>query len=157
MDRRRHDYFYPGIQEGRYPPMMVVDNSSARPSAIFGFGDKVFYPSHFAPGSMRSGYRMLENLNDAERSVMFAVPEDLSKQLSKIGYTKIGSQPQPFNGEYVMKDLMVNRNASAEDFAEQMGKSVQEILDNFNGKITELNGKHYFSANPSIKSSLILK
>lgn len=143
MDRRRHDYFFGGIQMGDYPPYVYYDKSSSRPSALFGAiheDSGIFMPSHFAPSNLRSGLKMVENLLNEPRPVVFAVPDDLSKQLSKIGYIKLGQMPQRFGNEYVMKDIMVNRNLSVDKLPIN-----PKYID---APTFEKNGKLYFSENP---------
>lgn len=144
MNRRRHDYFFDGIRTGDYPPYVYFDKTSERPSAIFGFKDpenNVFMPSHFAPANLRSGLKMIKDLLDIPQPVVFAVPEDLSNQLYKLGYTKIANVPQPFGNDLVMKDIMVNRNFSADNLPRGT-KSIIKV------PTTEKWGKQYFSKDP---------
>lgn len=154
MDRRRHDYFFPGFRIGNYTPYVYMDETSKAPSAIFGFNnDGIFTPSHFAPFGLKSGYKMITDLANEPRPVLFSVPEDLSKQLEKVGYTKIWSAPQPFGNKTVNKNMMVNRYFAVEDFPKdavisETGESLQKTLINSGLPLTKRNGRHYFSNNP---------
>lgn len=150
MDRRRHDYFYENLLAGNYPYSAYIDKEASAPSAIFGFTNEgIFTPSHFAPSDLKSGYRMIKNLADEPTPVLFSVPDDLSSQLSKVGYVKVGEGMRPFNGELVKKNYMVNRGFAFEDIPEYMRRQVNPI-EFKEIKLTPINGKHYFSENPSI-------
>lgn len=51
----------------------------------------------------------------ANDPIGFAVTDDLSPMLNKIGYTKVGEIPQYFNGELVNKHVYVNHAVTAKD------------------------------------------
>ena len=52
--------------------------------------DGIFFPSHFAPESMRDGVKLLKKLLDDSQKVIFAVLPEMADMLEKIGYIQGG-------------------------------------------------------------------
>ena len=80
--------------------------------------------SHFMPYSMREGLEMLKCIFNSEDIAVFAVTPYLGKQLSKIGFTKIGETPQFFGGEVVLKEVFVNKHLSTETIKAFMEEAI---------------------------------
>lgn len=72
---------------------------------------KVFIASHFAPQTMRGGMKLLQQMQEDELPIVFAVTSYLANMLSKMGYEEVGRWPQIFDGQLVMKTIMVNEAA----------------------------------------------
>lgn len=145
MDRRRHDYFYGGMNIGNYPDNVYIDMEANAPSAIFGFENNgIFTASHFAPSDLKSGYRMLSNLVNEPRPVLFSVPDDLASQLSKLGYTKVGEGVQPFGSELVKKNYLINNGFTLEGLPDYYRDFLKDV------PLFEYNGKHYFTNTPAV-------
>jgi len=94
-------------------------------SAVVGYsspirGGRVFIVSHFAPYSLRSGVNFIRYLANLKHPIVMAVPDYQSNQLLKAGFRKVGSIPQHFGGELVMKNVMVNDNADDQKLKELM-------------------------------------
>lgn len=66
-----------------------------------------FCISHFCPSSLREGVEMIKYLLKYD-NVVFAVTDDLSVMLEKIGYQYITSIPQEFDGELTMKEVYLS-------------------------------------------------
>lgn len=69
----------------------------------------VFFPSHFAPKTIKGGYKLIKLLKE-QSNVVFAVTEDLTDMLIKSGYYSLSKFKIPmfFRGELVIKHLFVN-------------------------------------------------
>ena len=48
-----------------------------------------YVASHFAPASIRGGYELLRAVREAGLPVIFTVPDDLARDLARIGWKKI--------------------------------------------------------------------
>lgn len=86
-------------------------------SVVFGYPSKhtnLFTASHFAPENLREGYDLIKSMGFSKVPIMFAVPPDLSKQLAKANFRKVIEVPQIFNGELIMKDVMINKSVTPE-------------------------------------------
>lgn len=111
---RRRSYVYPRVGE-------AVDNGSiaykSPNSDTFIISapqysistNELFHPTHFAPTSLREGYKAVENLSKSKQPTMFTVTDDLSPMLQKLGFYKVGEIPQTFGDQIVMKDIMLNK------------------------------------------------
>lgn len=167
MDRRRHDYFWNGMQNVDRTSYGIVDPLATRPSAIYGFQDKndTFWVSHFAPSDLKSGMRLINLAATDPNPVIFAVTEDLTPMLTRSGFTKLSETYQPFNGEMHKKDVLGNNSISLEwakdhfdEFAEEYRQqALDEIKQAAQGKLFEFKGKHYLGAQPWMKDITILK
>jgi hypothetical protein len=167
MDRRRHDYFWSGMQNIDRTSYGIVDPLATRPSALYGFQneDGAFYVSHFAPSDLKSGLRLINLAATDPNPVIFAVTQDLTPMLSRSGFTKLSETYQPFNGELHKKDVLGNNSISLEwakdRFAECPGEYRQKALDEIKqaaqGKLFEFKGKHYLGEQPWMKNTTILK
>lgn len=116
MDRRRHDYFWSGMQNVDRTSYGIVDPLATRPSALYGFQHKdgTFSVSHFAPSDLKSGLRLINLAATDPNPVLFAVTPDLTPMLSRSGFTKLTETYQPFNGELHKKDVLGNNSISLE-------------------------------------------
>jgi len=69
----------------------------------------VFAVSHFAPETQRSGVLALQDLLYSATPAVFAVPEKLASQLSRIGFKESRViVPMMFHGEVQKKHVLVN-------------------------------------------------
>lgn len=77
-------------------------------SYMFGsFVNGIFFPSHFAPHSLKEAMHLLIQLQKYD--VVLFVPEDLSKQAEKLGFIKIASNiPAIFRDTIVEKNILVS-------------------------------------------------
>jgi len=77
-------------------------------SIVFGsYTNGIFFPSHFAPSSLRQAREMLEKLK--EYRVVWAVTPDLTSMIESMGYIKIlTGVPISFRGGTVLKDILVS-------------------------------------------------
>lgn len=118
---RRRDYLYYGLPDRLdYDGVFAIKNPNDFSFLIGQQGESgIFKPSHFAPETNRGGVELIKQAYNSSNPVLFAVTNDLSPMLSKIGYTKIGQAPQIFDGEIHMKDLMANRSLRLEDLANE--------------------------------------
>ena len=144
--RRHRNYTWPGFPDKLHQGWEGLKLGN---SAIFGFDNTEeggpFVASHFAPANMAEGYRLIKNAANSEVPIMFAVPNDLSTQLAKAGFSKLLSHPALFGGELVMKDVMVNDATTAEALQRYMQQYniPQEVI---NEKFPiEVDGKHYMN------------
>lgn len=97
--------------------------------------DDIFVVSHFAPESMRKGLNLINEASNSEMPIIMAVPEYLANQLEKAGFRFIIEIPQIFNGETVMKKVMVNDSTTEED----LQNLFNYYQNNFNQKNQETN------------------
>lgn len=114
---------------------IILGHSNTTPS-----GSEYFMPSHFAPASLREVYELIDRLGKSDQPVVFAITDDLQKMLQKTGswyYT--GSVPQPFDGQIVMKKLMVNR-AFKPEIIEEIAKEYHLNPEVFKKQLLESRG-----------------
>lgn len=79
----------------------------------------IFLVSHFSPSSMKMGYELIKQALNTRMPIIFTVPEFLSKQLEKIWFKKLEyTVPQFFNGNIMMKNVLVNHEVREKDLQE---------------------------------------
>lgn len=103
-------------------------------------GTEYFMPSHFAPASLREGYELIDRLGKSDQPVAFAITDDLQKMLQKTGnWYYAGSVPQIFDGQIVMKKLMVNK-AFKPEIIEEIAKEYHLDPEVFKKQLLESRG-----------------
>ena len=101
----------------------------------------IFTPSHFAPETTKGGYNLLKKLR-SDVPTTFAVPEDLGKNLSSLGYKKLphvyknllSSAAEKFDLRALPDDKELYHNLNFKHFpAKKIFKSFQEIMEKWQG------------------------
>ncbi len=76
--------------------------------------DTFFHVSHFAPKSLKGGYRLLKQLgNDSEISTILTITEDLIETLKKLENWKYSTIPLPSTGNYLETKYIAWNNPKA--------------------------------------------
>ena len=77
-------------------------------SYVFGgYREGIFFPSHFAPASLKEGMLIMQALQ--KERVALLVPDDLATQAEKLGFIRIQTKiPCQFRGELILKNLLVS-------------------------------------------------
>lgn len=112
FNRLKNNLYYKGIVGVKDPNSESVILDSLANEALD--NSTLFHPTHFAPESLRSGAGLIKQLAESSQPTAFTVTPDLSPMLEKSGFIKVGSMPQIFNGELVMKDILLNRSTTKE-------------------------------------------
>lgn len=103
-------------------------------------GTTYFTPKHFAPSNLREGYQLIDRMGKGDQPVVFAITDDLQKMLQKTGdWFYAGQIPQPFNGQIVMKKVMVNR-AFKPEMIDGIGQQYGLNLDYLKKQLLESRG-----------------
>ncbi len=104
----------------------------------------IFTVSHFAPETLGTGVDALRDLLHTVTPVVFAVPEKLAKQLSKIGFTQIlDGLPMTFKDKVVDKTILINNAFNKKDGEEMILYWMEEAQKS--GQIkTDLRTKEFF-------------
>ncbi len=129
---RRRSYTYKGLKRnlfyGNEIGIKHPDNESLLLDATAQYipdNNNLFHPTHFAPEGLRSGADLIRRVADSSQPTMFTVTSDLSPMLEKQGFVKVSQIPQIFDGDIVMKDVLVNRATTKESLLNK----IQEFKD----------------------------
>jgi hypothetical protein len=80
------------------------------------FIGEIFAVSHFAPSNPKAGYRAMLDLLNTQTPVVFAVPEHLADQLTRLGFRE-GKiiVPMEFRGVPQLKHILINHAFNPDD------------------------------------------
>lgn len=104
----------------------------------------VFVPTHFAPATLRGGYRLIKDLVDADTPTALFITADLVDTVSKMDGWKVlpFKLKTKFRGEDVEKTIVINRwSALTKLAAHEIGQRAEKAIDNIKQKIDELGKK----------------
>ncbi len=104
---RDHDYLGDVFGWSLDPTTQIVESVDGDYVVGFRCGSS-FILSHFAPKTLSSGMRFVTELANWSQSIIAAVLPKQANMLERLGFKKVGTIPQWFNGETVMKTVMVN-------------------------------------------------
>lgn len=82
------------------------------------FRNGIFFPTHFCPKSLRSGYELMKDLGSSSFPVIISVTLDLAETISKLSQWKVEDLEfnKQFRGQKVQKKLAHNNIANFEIF-----------------------------------------
>ena len=104
---RDHDYLGNVYGWSLNPTTQIIESEDGDYVVGFRCGN-AFILSHFAPRTLSSGMRFVSALAGWSQSVIAAVLPKQAGMLERLGFKNVGTVPQWFNGETVMKTVMVN-------------------------------------------------
>lgn len=104
---RDHDYLGNVYGWSLDPTTQIIESVDGDYVVGFRCGSS-FILSHFAPKTLSSGMRFVTELANWSQSVIAAVLPKQAGMLERLGFKKVGTIPQWFNGETVTKTVMVN-------------------------------------------------
>ncbi len=92
-----------------------------------GISENIYFPSHFAPKTLRQGYSLLKDLGKGDFDSVLFITEDLATTLAKMGEWKIEDFeiPMEFRGEVVKKKVAHN---NIHRFAERLNEYVEKKI-----------------------------
>lgn len=95
-----------------------IPRAMSRSALVGQFAGRCFVVSHFAPAGVKEGVKMLETALASNTPFVFCVPPRLARPLERLGYKFITTIPQWFDGEVVVKLVMVNHAVTDDDLIE---------------------------------------
>lgn len=102
------------------------NDSSALVGYYADYWADVFVVSHFAPSSLRSGVRLMNQVLQEDMPFVFAVPSYQANQLEKAGFYYVDTVEQYFNGEMVEKHVYINK-----DLSDPSNEELRNMMDEY--------------------------